>query len=116
MGVYIKGMELPVTCWHCPLMGYCPDVEWTDSGRCVHGAYICAITHERSDNTKREEHCPLVHVQPHGRLIDARALHTAGYEVFEKYADKPDAREALKEIEKLIIGAPTIIPAEVEEK
>ncbi len=47
-----------------------------------------------------------------GRLIDSRALHTAGYEVFEKYADKSDARDALKEIEKLITGAPTVIPVE----
>ena len=69
MGVYIKGMEIPVTCCHCPLMGYAPDREWYDSMART-GAHICALTGELIDNTKREEHCPLVPVPPHGRLIE----------------------------------------------
>ena len=72
MGVYIKGMEMPVTCCHCPLMGYDPDREWFDSMART-GAHICVLTGELIDNTKREEHCPLVPVPPHGRLIDADA-------------------------------------------
>lgn len=47
------------------------------------------------------------------RLIDAHALHTAGYDVFERYAGKKDAREALREIEKLITTAPTVDAVEV---
>ena len=74
MGIYIKNMKAPVTCCHCPLMGYDPDIEWVDGGRETQGAYICVITHELIDNTKREDHCPLVPVPPHGRLIDADAL------------------------------------------
>ena len=74
MSVLIRGMEMPVTCCHCPLLGYDPDIEWNDGGRETQGAYICVITHELIDNTKREEHCPLVPVPPHGRLIDADAL------------------------------------------
>ena len=75
MGVYIKNMEMPVTCCHCPLMGYDPDIECVDGGRETQGAYICVITHELIDSTKREEHCPLIPVPPHGRLIDADALY-----------------------------------------
>ena len=74
MSVLIKGMDMPVTCCHCPLMGYDPDIEWVDGGRETQGAYICVITHELIDNTKREEHCPLVPVPPHGDLIDRDAL------------------------------------------
>jgi hypothetical protein len=70
MSILIKGMEMPVTCCHCPLMGYDPDIEWVDGGRETQGAYICVITHELIDNTKREEHCPLVEIPPHGRLIE----------------------------------------------
>lgn len=47
------------------------------------------------------------------RLIDAHALHTAGYDVFERCAGKKDAREALREIEKLITTAPTVDAVEV---
>ena len=69
MSILIKGMEMPVTCCHCPLMGYDQDIEWVDGGRETQGAYICVITHELIDNTKREEHCPLVEIPPHGRVI-----------------------------------------------
>ena len=71
MGIYIKNVEMPITCCDCPLIGYDPDLKWNDGGREAQGAYICFITHELIDNTKREEHCPLVEIPPHGRLIDA---------------------------------------------
>ena len=73
MGLFIKGVEMPVNCCHCPLIGYDSDIEWVDGGRETQGAYICVITHELIDNTKREEHCPLVPVPEHWRLIDADA-------------------------------------------
>ena len=117
MGVYIKGMEMPVTCCHCPLMGYDPDIELVDGGGETQGAYICVITHELIDNTKREEHCPLVPVSPHGRLIDADALRKSMYhDAFEtdtpmqKWDGGCWIRYKLFELQEE--AAPTIIPAE----
>lgn len=72
-GIYIPGMEMPVTCCHCPLMVYDPDREWFDILAQM-GAHICTLTRELIDNTKREEHCPLVPVPDHGRLGDLDAL------------------------------------------
>lgn len=68
-GIYIPGMEVPKTCCYCPLMGYDPDREWFDSMART-GAHICVLTGELIDNTKREDHCPLVPVPEHGDLID----------------------------------------------
>lgn len=80
MAVLIKGMEMPVTCCHCPLMMFYPEVEWNDNGRKTVGAYVCCQTGELIDNTKREDHCPLIEVsEPHGRLIDADALMKDGW-------------------------------------
>ena len=81
--ILIKGMEMPVTCCHCPLMGFDPDREWFDSTRT--GAHICVLTGELIDNTKREEHCPIIPVPPHGRLIDADALEKHIKKDWEEY-------------------------------
>lgn len=101
--ILIKGVEMPVTCCHCPLMGYDPDREWYDSMART-GAHICVLTGELIDNTKREEHCPLVPVPPHGRLIDEKDIVPKdGYIIADGMACIPV---------KDIINAPTIIPAE----
>ena len=110
MSVLIKGMEMPVTCCHCPLMGYDPDREWFDSTRT--GAHICVLTGELIDNTKREEHCPLVSVPQHGRLIDADAL-----EVHDGWMNEDKERNVQQThitfvYSNDIANAPTIIPAE----
>ena len=119
MSVLIKGMEMPVNCCHCPLIGYDPDIEWSDGGRESHGAYVCVLTHELIDNTKCEEHCPLVQVPPHGRLIDADAL----YKSFgasgncnkcdlDAYKCQYYNEHTMMEFCELIDDAPTIIDAE----
>ena len=68
MSVLIRGMEMPLSCWHsCTLkkvtiMGgvYCPLIN----------KYM-----ERGEIGTRHPDCPLVEVkEPHGRLIDADAL------------------------------------------
>lgn len=118
MGIYLPNMEMPVTCCHCPLMGYDPDIEWADGGRETQGAYICVITHELIDNTKREDHCPLVPVPPHGRLIDAGALFKRlfvgqdGQIYPNQGVDGWDNTYNFRVIKHEIIIAPTIIPAE----
>ena len=64
MSVLIRGMEMPLSCWHsCTLkkvtmMGdiYCPLIN----------KYL-----KRGEIGVRHPDCPLVEVEPHGRLIDA---------------------------------------------
>ena len=104
MSVYIPGMEMPKTCCYCPLMGYDPDKEWFDSMART-GAHICMLTGELIDNTKRAEHCPLIPVPDHGRLIDAD-------ELIHSYYHAP----SFPNLCKAINDAPTIIPADKEEE
>lgn len=59
-GVAIKGMTMPITCCHCPLMFYDAYIKWNDNGRDTVGAYCCKLTRKLINNTKREDHCPLV--------------------------------------------------------
>ena len=68
MCVLIKGMEMPKGCHDCQFMEY--------SGACGNH---CGLTREFNgdidlEEERREEHCPLIELPPHGRLIDADAL------------------------------------------
>ena len=65
MGVYIKGMEMPESCWRCCLS------QLYEKPRDM---LVCEITHEEVLRHKIDGNCPLVPVPPHGRLIDADAL------------------------------------------
>ena len=60
MGVYIKGMEIPTSCWDC---------YFQNCGICRLFAY--KVVDECIVEDRRDEDCPLVEVQPHGRLVDA---------------------------------------------
>ena len=114
MSEFLVKMEMPVTCCHCPLMGYDPDIEWNDGVRDVRGAYICVLTGELIDNTKLEEHCPLVPVPPHGRLIDADALEQDAQKRL-LMCDKNDNQfQRPYEVIRAIALAPTVIPASEE--
>lgn len=92
MGVYIKGMEMPTSCWDCPFMlhrSFClinTKIEFTDE--------------EYSELKGRYIGCPLVPVPPHGRLIDA--------DVLAAKCDSPHWCVWLSDID----AAPTIVPAE----
>ena len=68
MGVYIKGMEMPKSCYKC------------DMRRRNGMDIVCPIAHERFSVTDVNileyclDSCPLIPVPPHGRLIDADAF------------------------------------------
>lgn len=78
MGVYIKGMEMPRNCEKCLYS------SWSN----FYQIYVCnAIRHDEpvlfdkkqvkstaTVRSGRADNCPLVPVQPHGRMIDADAL------------------------------------------
>ena len=60
MGVYIKGMEMPIKCAKCPIADisaeyyFCEKIDWFGK--------------------ERPSDCPLTELPPHGRLIDADAF------------------------------------------
>ena len=103
MGVYIKDMEMPTSCNACELAAL---VDISDGI-----AYGCRALKEMIYNDReRLPNCPLVHVQPHRRLIDADAL-ISQYEG-NIWTAKTDYAEGLRDVVADIKAAPTIIPAE----
>ena len=79
MSVLIKGMEMPVDCRDCPFEMY-----YMNSGetKCRATGKILADFYKPIPFEGRAEECPLVEVNPHGRLIDADAYHK---EIRERY-------------------------------
>ena len=59
-GIYIKGMEMPKSCWHCRF-------ELNNMCRAT-------INRMRVESCDRHPDCPLVEVPKHGRLIDADSV------------------------------------------
>ena len=96
MSILIKGMEMPVTCCQCKEMVYNPEIKWEQAGKEEEGGWVCLLTGELIDNTKREEHCPLIEVPtPHGRLIDADAyIELTGWLMAFVLRDAPTVIEA----------------------
>ena len=68
MGVYIKNMEMPKSCFDCPLSYVFPYSEDNFMVKCA------PLNRKSSEDTKRND-CPLIEMPaPHGRLIDADAV------------------------------------------
>lgn len=98
MGLYIKGMEMPTSCWFC---------HFQDCGNCV------LNNHKVVDNCimedRRDDDCPLVPVPPHGDLIDRDALNTD--EMIEVCINGNSYGHEWN-IDEWLNAAPIIIPAE----
>lgn len=102
MGVYIKGMEMPEKCAECRL----------STVHSFNDRPLCDVLVEYMSygewEAKRLDHCPLVPVPPHGRLIDADAvtLEDGPYEYDDwckwalgRYQDAPTVIPASREAE-----------------
>ena len=103
MSVLIKGMQMPKCCRECPL----ESIE----------RYVCSITGKAYNwgLKTRPTDCPLVEIQPHGRLIDADALDTSILQAGFSYAiTRRKLRYTPGEVREKIANAPTIIPASEE--
>ena len=99
MSILIKGMRMPTSCYDCNC--FIRDSDGSD--------YCCLLMQDIEDNDKRDDNCPLVHIPPHGRLIDAdeflkRAIGTKCFR----------GDYALM-LEELVGESVTIIPADVPE-
>ena len=103
MGVYVKGMKMPPNCMLCPLC--VEEADPANGEMCmVTGTLMPPCTRERLDN------CPLSHVPPHGRLIDADALAEKHRELaYELRGANYDFHMTAC---SWVNSAPTIIPAE----
>lgn len=97
MGIYIPGMEMPQSCAECPV----------NMNICKRGYKFLLEHMELYD--QRANDCPLIPVQPHGRLVDADAL-----KVSLMFAEKTAewAVPALRAVLMVIDEMPTIIEAE----
>ena len=86
MGVYIKGIKMPKSCSDC------------FAERCIGSDFGCDILGFDDANTtcftrERRKDCPLIHVQPHGRLIDADAILGKINAIISAHPDEADLYE-----------------------
>ena len=101
MSVLIRGMKMPENCYKCPLR--------RRDGMDI----VCPVAHERFSVADvnileyRLDNCPLVHVPPHGRLIEAETIMKFITDGLNSGEFGYDQTKVLTEIQY----APTIIPA-----
>lgn len=98
MGIYIKKMEMPESCYYCPFA----DGVWQKDKRCLINGK--EMPRDGRDVQQNHINCPLVSVPPHGDLIDRDALEP--YMLNEHYG----YRLVYDEVD--VAHAPAIIPAE----
>ena len=104
MGVYIKGMDLPKSCDDCPLNYDSIDCMVADNALRENGGGDFLFHHERHPN------CPLVHIPPHGALIEK-------HDVFKLITAFPEVDKLLPvEFMEALYNLPTIIPADVPDE
>ena len=106
MSLLIKGREMPNNCQEC----VCINDEYF---------YCQAVGRQPQDEnvvSRRPDWCPLVEVQPHGRLIDADALMKEIQETCKRLYGTDDitASPTLSTFKIYIGEAPTIVEAEEE--
>lgn len=102
MGIYIKKMEMPESCYYCPFA----DGVWQKDKRCLINGK--EMPRDGRDVQQNHINCPLVPVPPHGRLIDADAA------VANRDADMNWCYD-LYDLPDYLSGCPTIIEAEEDE-
>lgn len=109
MSIYIEGINMPKSCFDCPINYGEKRPEYGLSIYCRYSNGV--VRDEKYTLGGRLETCGIIHVPPHGRLIDADIIlqkATKGEEPFD-WIDK-------KELLKLFFDASTIIPAESSKK
>ena len=99
--ILIRGMEMPKNCGECLFKHLSPTGE----------SLVCDIDLSTVSWEERPFNCPLVHVQPHGRLIDADAL-IDSFDPSDFW--NPDAEDNCFAAVHVVNCAPTIIPASEE--
>lgn len=109
MGIYIKGMEMPTSCYKCLLR--------RRDGMDI----VCPVAHERFSVADvnilkyRLDNCPLVSVPPHGRCVDVDALKIEVFahdQLMKDGWNNMDMGMFTGNLMEVVAAAPTIIEAE----
>ena len=105
MSILIKGVSMPKNCGECPCYydGYCHGLQYREEDEDYR-----AVSYREYDKKRRDD-CPLIEVPPHGRLIDADALHI---QLIDKELDQLQPWTSFgdyREVLQMIDDAPTII-------
>ena len=105
MGIYIPNMDKPIYCSGCPFKhGEWYDDYYSCAARCFEQLHV-------NLSTGIDDRCPIMSVQPHGRLVDADTVKSRMYidPAFDDYCDYKwsEVAEAYKEI---VDDVETIIP------
>ncbi len=94
-GIYIKGMEMPKSCWDCFA---CHD-GW------------CIINQKIEGHRTVTHSCPLISVPDHGRLVDADALNDMINRSYPM-TDRVDVHNGYAICQEMMKVLPTIISVE----
>ena len=121
MSVFVKGMNMPRSCWECDLHCFRDNgfrnketIQW-GSTTIIPEDFRCGGNNEWHETNEfdflneRHPDCPLVDIPtPHGRLIDADELIRC---IEHAFGDK----DIVKLLANIIERQPTVIEAEVSE-
>lgn len=108
MSVYIKGMKMPTSCAFCR---FCEGLADTLKGTCA----FCMVDGKYRD-AQTNDGCPLVPVPEHGRTIDADAADDFAYGELSISSGYRTPYEASRNMQKIYLAMPTIIPASKEKE
>lgn len=98
MGIYIKSLEMPISCSDCPCGS-------------IFSGYRCMAENKEFEKyplDSRQDWCPLVPVPPHYDLIDHNALKIAVMD-----CDAETRIDFLKHAMDCINKAPVVIPSDI---
>lgn len=103
MGLYIKDMEMPKSCFNCKFPRACQAITRRIDEM---------VRTELFPQDHRHSDCPITEVpEPHGRLIDADKL-ADSFEPSDFW--NPDAEDNCFAAVRIVHSASTVIPASVE--
>lgn len=109
MGVYIKGMKMPKSCFYCPFRRKINP----DDIQCLVTRDVFEETFAGTIESRNRGNCPLIELKPHGRLIDADALNDMINRSYPM-TDRADVHNGYAICQEMIKQLPTIIEAEGE--
>ena len=111
MSVLIKGMEMPKSCYDCPMMferkSEILNTTYHDCPLLNIANFVDGYTSSRHPN------CPIIELPPHGKLIDGDALERR-FELLagDDWNKSVGASRVIMDCAYIVGDAPTIIGAE----